>query len=174
MHTSARVGSCTAVEILSDGFLTWLNTDVEKLAPGVHCCAPRWGHAAVVKTAADPAGAQCCQERGSPGPIQPGYMCDLNSTTLNEHVASVRITPGEPRSQWMERVGSAYIGTQMIGDNVPDTFPAPVTLATAMGEAARYLMIDPASELTVVSLGSAKGWATNCWCVCARHSRQGL
>lgn len=53
----------------------------------------------------------------------------------------------------------------MIGDNIPDTFAAPVTLTTAMGENARYLMIDPANELTVVSLGSAKGWATNCWCV---------
>ena len=188
------------------GFLTWLNTDVEKLAPGVHCCAPRWGHAAVVKTAADPAGAQCCKVRDQAGPIPPGYMCNLSSTTLNEHVASTHISPGEPRSEWMERVGSAYIGTQMIGDNIAGTFPAPSTLATAMGcakqpplllrtflvclcpessvsfhtqelaeknvcrlflllhrEAARYLMIEPESELTVVSLGSAKGWATNCW-----------
>ena len=49
------------------------------------------------------------------------------------------------------------------GDNIPGTFAAPTTLATAMGEAARYLMVDPAQELTIVSMGSAKGWATNCW-----------
>ena len=70
---------------------------------------------------------------------------------------------GEPRTKWMERVGSAYIGKQMIGDNINGTFSAPTTLATAMGEAARYLMVEPESKLTVVSMGSAKGWATNCW-----------
>ena len=98
-------------------------------------------------------------------------MCNLSSTTLNEHVAEVHVSPGEPRSQWMERVGSAYIAKQMIGDNIPGTFPAPATLATAMGEAARYLMVDPDNELTVVSLGSAKGWANNCWCVCTREGK---
>ena len=142
-----------------------LNTKVEDWGPGVHCCAPRWGHAAVVCGTTKPVEencAQCCQERGVET-ITPGYMCNLTSPSLNEAVAKKHITPSEPKAEWMERVGSAYIGTQMIGDNIPGTFAAPTTLATAMGEAARYLMVDPAQELTIISMGSAKGWATNCW-----------
>ena len=66
-----------------------LNTKVEDWGPGVHCCAPRWGHAAVVCGTTKPVEencAQCCQERGVET-ITPGYMCNLTSPSLNEAVA---------------------------------------------------------------------------------------
>ena len=41
--------------------------------------------------------------------------------------------PGQPRDQWMYRVGSARIEKQMIGDNQPGTTPAPDDMGVAMG-----------------------------------------
>jgi hypothetical protein len=36
-------------------------------------------------------------------------------------------------------------------------------MGVAMGLYARYIIFDPSQNLTIISLGSAKGWATDCW-----------
>ena len=78
-----------------------VNTDVTKWAPpgtaAVHCCAPRWGHAAVVTSAADPAGAECCSNRGTTE-ISESMMCNLSSTSLNEHVSKMMNVESKTRN----------------------------------------------------------------------------
>jgi hypothetical protein len=95
------------------GWLTWLNTDVEAITPGLHCCGPRWGHAGFVcqggsRGAGGKDCAQCCRARDRALPSGSTYMCNLSSTNLNENNADKHIEPGEPRAEWMDRVGSSY------------------------------------------------------------------
>lgn len=83
------------------GFLTWLNTDVETVTPGLHCCAPRWGHAGFLCRQTTPVRedcVQCCRPRNAEK-IVASKMCNLNSTTLNEADAKVLVKPGRHCSQ---------------------------------------------------------------------------
>eukprot|EP00039_Didymoeca_costata_P018836 m.335179 g.335179 ORF g.335179 m.335179 type:complete len:657 (+) comp17530_c0_seq1:36-2006(+) len=151
------------------GFLTWLNTDVEEIYPGVHCCAPRWGHDGYLCTKENGTGhcASCCAPRDAnnqPAPVtKETAFCNTSSTTLNEANADVVVHPGQPRDEWMLRVGSAYIGKKMIGDNMPGTIDAPSDMGIAMGWAARYIIAVPSENLTIISIGTSEGWATDCW-----------
>ena len=152
------------------GFLVWTNNDVT--GTGTSCCAPRWGHAGHLCTGPNKTMcASCCSPRvntpGNPagvdGNVTSGAFCNTSASTLNEADSSVDIHPGEPQAQWMERVGSALIKKNMIGDNIEGTIPAPNDVGVGMGWAARYIIAIPSQNLTIISIGTSLGWADNCW-----------
>eukprot|EP00039_Didymoeca_costata_P003159 m.65612 g.65612 ORF g.65612 m.65612 type:complete len:641 (-) comp11747_c0_seq2:99-2021(-) len=142
------------------GFLTWLNTAVGD----THCCAPRWGLRGRYCSGANNTNCTtCCQERGQEK-VDPKYgYCNPKSTQLDEDQTSRPITPGEPQDQWMLRNGASYIEDSMVGDNIKGSIPAPSDLAVAMGQWARYMVMVPSLNLSIVSIGTTDGWSTKCW-----------
>ena len=92
----------------------------------------------------------CCRSSRA-ARISPSPTCSLYSTVCaRTHLRSSILRP-------------AVSDHQMIGDNIQGAKSAPTTVGVAMGLNARYIMFDPAQNLTIVSIGSARGWATDCW-----------
>ena len=137
------------------GFLTWLNLDVGE----AHCCAPVWGGRAKHCNGTDC--TMCCTRNGTANPNMP---CTVRGKMLNTLSNYCSRLPGVRNisDRRCHRWGSQYVDGHIIGSQGPGLARAPADTLIVMGQDAKYLIVVPSLNISVVTLGQTSGTSLQC------------